>query len=687
MRPEDIGALRQAEDPRVSPDGSAVVFVVADPDLETNRYRRRIWTVSTRTADAGCRPFTGPGRERLARWSPDGSRLAFVIETEDGLSEICTLPVGIGGERLSVCEWDGPLSDLVWSPDGTHLAFVAREKDPDQYGHRGQARKGRDMPPRRVNCLLYRHNGSGWTLDRPSRIFVVPTDGAGAPRSLTPGPFQADGLAWSPDGRMVAFVSGRHATWDLDLAVDLWVADAGGDAEPERLTKDGAAYSCPSWSPDGGSLAYLRNATPLESPRNRQVGVLDIASLAQRQLTESLDRNCAPFGAARSPAWVGERLLFSVEDHGNVHLYAVGASGATGPEVVVGGPRWVSEWDWAGDTLAFVVTSPTELPELVVIPFEAGGRLSSEALAASSSGLPAPSTAAQGRGRGGERSLTDFTRVLADRTELVAPEQFVARSADGSEVECWAMHPLGDLGSERAPTILNVHGGPFTQYGNRLFDEFQLQASAGFGVLYCNPRGSAGYSEAWGRAVRWPDCEHDPGSGWGGVDFEDVMACVDEAIRLFAWIDPDRLGIIGGSYGGYMTSWAIGHTDRFAAACSERACNNLLTMEHSADIAGFMRSYVGRNHIEAPQSYLRHSPVTYINEMTTPLLIVHSENDLRCPINQAEELFVGLRLLGREPEMVRFPDEDHELSRKGSPRHRVMRAQLILDWFRERLGS
>jgi dipeptidyl aminopeptidase/acylaminoacyl peptidase len=684
MTPEDIGALRQAEDPRVSPDGSAVAFTVADPDMESNRYRRRIWMVSTRTADAGCCPFTGLGRERLGRWSPDGSRLAFVVEGEEGLSEICTLPVGIGGERLSVCEWDGPVSDLAWSPDGTRLAFAAREKDPDQYGRHGQPRKGRDMPPRRVTRLLYRHNGSGWTLDRPSRIFVVPADGAGAPRSLTPGPFQADGLAWSPDGAKVAFASGRHGTWDLDLAVDLWAVGADGGAEPERLTQGAAAYSCPSWSPDGRSLAYLRNATPLESPHHRQVGVVDLLTGAHQDLTESLDRNCAPTGAARSPVWVGDRLLFAVEDHGNVHLYAVRADGATEPELVVGGDRWVSEWDWAGDTLAFVVTSPTNLPELAVMALEAVGGSWAATPAAPAALVTAGAAVGSGLDGGTERSLTDFTRPLAERMELVAPERFVARSKDGSEVECWAMHPLGDPGG-RAPTLLNVHGGPFTQYGNRLFDEFQLQASAGFGVLYCNPRGSSGYSEHWGRAVRWPECDHDPGSGWGGVDFEDVMACAEEAIRRFEWIDPERLGIIGGSYGGYMTSWAIGHTDRFAAACSERACNNLLAMEHSADIAGFMRSYVDRDHIEAPEAYIRHSPVTYLRDMTTPLLIVHSEDDLRCPVNQAEELFVGLRLLGREPEMVRFPDEDHELSRSGSPRHRVMRAHLILDWFQEHL--
>jgi dipeptidyl aminopeptidase/acylaminoacyl peptidase len=171
------------------------------------------------------------------------------------------------------------------------------------------------------------------------------------------------------------------------------------------------------------------------------------------------------------------------------------------------------------------------------------------------------------------------------------------------------------------------------------------------------------------------------------VDFADVMACVETACQRFSWIDSDRIGILGGSYGGFMTSWAVGHTNRFRAACSERACNNLLTMEHSADIAGFIRSYVGPDHLTDPAAYLRHSPVSYVSDMTTPLLILHSEDDLRCPISQAEELFVALRLLGRDPVMYRFPGENHELSRSGSPRHRIRRAELILDWFRQHLGD
>jgi dipeptidyl aminopeptidase/acylaminoacyl peptidase len=665
MVPEDIARIRQVADPQVSPTGSTIAFTVSDPDLESNTYRRQIWLAPTDSADGQPQPFTGHGHEVLPRWSPDGRRLAFVSAPPGGgPSEICVLPVATAGERMVVCAWHGPVTELAWSPDGSRLAFVARDPDEEQYGKPGQPREGKDMPPRRVTRLSYRLNAAGWTIDRPNRVFVVPADGSSAPRTVTPGPFQADGLAWSPDSSKIAFTSARHDSWDLDLANDLWVVGVDGTAEPERLTDAGSAYARPSWSPDGRRLAYYFHRTPLDQPRHGQVGVLELSSRRQQVLTASLDRNCQPLGLLAAPCWAGDHLLFLAEDSGNVHLYQAKADGTEKPEIIVGGHRWVSEWSWAPGTLAFIAATPASMGELFV-----------------------KSLSAENQRNGGseEHQLTRLTQPFADAISLGSPQRFIARSAGGGEVECWAIPPAAARPGEKYPTLLNVHGGPFTQYGNRLMDEFQLQAAAGFGVLYSNPRGSSGYSEQWGRAVRWPECEKDPGTGWGGVDFQDVMACVDTACERFGWIDPARLGILGGSYGGYMTSWAVGHTDRFKAACSERAANNLTTMEHSDDVAGFLRGYIEHDHLSAPEAYARHSPVTYVKDMMTPLLIIHSEDDLRCPIAQAEELFVALRLLGREPVMVRFPAENHELSRSGSPRHRIMRANLILDWFRERL--
>jgi len=675
MRPEDIGALRRLDDPRVSPDGTLIAFTVVDVDLHANRYRSRVWLASTDGALTP-RPFSAGPDDQLPRWSPDGRWLALCSSAPNAPAEIAVLPVAQGGERVVLATWPAPVTELEWSPYSDYLAFVARAPDPERYGESGTQREARDMPARRVNHLFYRLDSQGWVVDRPNRVMTVRADGSGLPVILTIGPFEATGLAWSPDASRVAFASARHDSWDLDGAVDLWATAPDGASEPERLTDTAARYSSPAWSLDGTKLAFLRNPTPLDEPRHVTLGVLDLATGKTADLTANLDRNCAPDGYEQTPVWCDDHVLFSVEDSGNVHVYAVAASGDGKPIPVVEGERWVRDWDWAGGTLAISVTTPSTLPELFVrqLSFNGGRRRGQTGEPQSARELP-------------ERRLTDLTGPFVAKVRLSEPVPFVAKSADGTEVPCWAMAPVGAEPGRQYPSVLNVHGGPFTSYGNRFFDEFQIQAGSGFGVLYCNPRGSSGYEEAWGRAVRWPECGTDPGSGWGGVDFDDVMACAEEGCRRFDWVDPGRLGIMGGSYGGYMTSWAIGHTDRFRAACSERACNNLLTLESSSDIASRFRSVVGRTHLEDPAAYLRQSPIMFVSQMDTPLLILHSEDDLRCPINQAEELFIALRLRGQTPVFVRFPGESHELSRSGAPQHRVERSRLILEWFTEKLAA
>jgi dipeptidyl aminopeptidase/acylaminoacyl peptidase len=236
------------------------------------------------------------------------------------------------------------------------------------------------------------------------------------------------------------------------------------------------------------------------------------------------------------------------------------------------------------------------------------------------------------------------------------------------------MRPAGFAPGRRYPALLNVHGGPASQYGHGFFDEFQVYAGAGYAVVYVNPRGSQGYGEAFARAVV---------GDWGGGDYTDIMAGLDEALRRYDFIDPDRLGVMGGSYGGFMTSWIVGHTDRFKAACSERAVNTLWSMFGTSDIG----HYFPELHSGGPPPwedlrwYLERSPLSYAKDIRTPLLIVHSEDDLRCPMEQAEQLFVALKRLGRPVRFVRFPDEDHDLSRTGRPRHRLARFRILLDWF------
>jgi dipeptidyl aminopeptidase/acylaminoacyl peptidase len=291
---------------------------------------------------------------------------------------------------------------------------------------------------------------------------------------------------------------------------------------------------------------------------------------------------------------------------------------------------------------------------------------------------------------GSERRLTNLSAAYVATVHPRPWQHFLVPTTDGvGEIDAWIMRPAEDAHGDggKLPVILNVHGGPHAQYGEGFFDEAQFQAAAGFVVVMCNPRGSSGREESWGQAIVGRLHPAAAGAGWGSVDVDDVMAVLDAALERFEFCDPDRVGMQGGSYGGYMaTMLASRHGKRFRGICSERAVNNMISEEWSSDIATVFRTQHGPNHLEAEEEYARMSPVRAAADIDVPMLIIHSENDLRCPIAQAEELFVALRLLGKDVTFYRFPGETHELSRSGSPVHRRQRAEIILDWFAERLA-
>jgi dipeptidyl aminopeptidase/acylaminoacyl peptidase len=650
MRPDDIRLLATIDDVRVSPDGRRVAYALTTVDLDANAYKTRIWLAGAEGEEAP-RPITaGTKADVSPRWSPDGTMLAWV-SARDERPSIYVQAVEGPGEPVRVAEWHDEISELAWSPSGDRIAFVARVPDPERYGAPGTKKPEADMPPRRITRLMAQYNGDGWVVDRRPQLHVVPVDGSAPPEALTTVEAGVSGAAWSPDGTRLVYVAAEHDNWDLDWIHDLFVVDAAGG--PATAITDGSmSWSSPAWSPDGTRIAAFATPPPQDGPWHHQLWLLDPEAGTKERWAAHLDRALG----VGAPLWVGPEVLVGVEEHGAVQVVAVSADAH---RLVVGGERVVRAFHATGRTLAFSATTVTVPSEVWV----------------ADTGNERP-----------ERRLTDHSASVRGRLALSLPERFVATSTDGAEVECWAMAPLELTPGATYPTVLNIHGGPFAQYGYGFFDEFQFQAAAGFGVVYCNPRGSSGYEQRWGRALRWPEAELDPGSGWGGVDYEDVMACIEEAARRFDWVDDTRLGVQGGSYGGYMTSWIVGHTDRFQAAVSERAVNNLITLEHNSDISGFFKEYAGWTHIQRPDILIRQSPVTYVEAMTTPMLLVHSELDLRCPISQAEELFVALRLLGRHPELVRFPGENHELSRSGSPKHRIMRAEILLDWFRQHLA-
>jgi dipeptidyl aminopeptidase/acylaminoacyl peptidase len=642
MEPKDLTRIKLVSDPRLSPDGRRVAFVVTTLSDEKDEYLSNIWLVDV--AGGEPRQFTnGPKRDTSPRWSPDGTLLAFVRERESGKKpQLYVMPIG-GGEPRRLTDLKNGASNPIWSPNGHRLAFLSRVggwQEPDN-----EEEKQKSKPPQVISVLKYRYNGEGFVHERHPHLFVVSVDG-GEPKQITDGEYAVSDPTWSPADDLLAFVTARHAERDFDNAADIWVVSPEG-GEPRQITDTAGPLGSPALSPDGKRIAFVGHRYHDEAGRNHRLFVVPVELATPTGLTPDLDRNVTKLVWTRG----GASLAVLVDDHGDVPVYLVESNGSSTYERAIDLVGQVVDLstDASGETLAFTATDPVSPPEIFVC-------------------------AADGSNR---RQLTDLNRAWKEEVALGRPERFHFQRA-GFELDGWIVRPFGFEAGKRYPTILNIHGGPATQYGHNFFDEFQVYAGAGYVVVYTNPRGSQGYGEEFTRAII---------GDWGSGDFADVMAGLDESLRRYDFIDPDRLGVMGGSYGGYLTSWTVSHTDRFKAACSERALNTFVSFAGTSDIGPrFAPGYSGFQPWKNPGWYVDHSPLTYASQINTPLLIMHAEQDLRCPIEQAEQLFALLKMQRKDALFVRFPDENHEMSRSGRPRHRLERFRIILEWFGKYLG-
>ena len=632
--------------PAVSPDGARIAFVVATIDLDENTTRSRVWLSGPEGTPV---PVTAGPNDGQPAWSPDGRFLAFTSRRgeKDKQATLHVMPVAGPGEVRTLGELAEGFGEPTWSPDGKWIAFTTRTRD-----SRYEAKDETWQPPRKIETFLTQLNGEGWIFDRPSHIYVIASDGTGKPRNLTPGKWQHGGISWLPDSSGIVTGAARHEGWDLDFCADLFVVPL--DGEIRAITNRTGSYGQPSVSPDGTRVAFLGADEPMIEPQNSHVGVIGIDGGEITWVSTEFDRNFQPYPSARQPVWTDDdTMLVTVEDRGETQIYEVAADGSRAPQPVTKGPISVQGFDAAGGVVAIAQAAVDHPAELVTL----------------------------------DGPVTSLTRSWSGW------EKFAVPCTDGSgEIDAWIMRPPGRDGGDfddtkTYPVLINVHGGPFTQYGETFFDEAQMQAQAGFVVLMSNPRGGSGRDTAWGQSIRGPKAEKHPGTGWGSVDVDDIMAVVDTALERYPFCDRDRVGMLGGSYGGYMATTLAGRfSDRFRAICSERAVNNMISEEYTADCAAMFHPIIGPKVIDDVEEYIRLSPIRHVRDITCPVLIIHSEDDLRCPINQAEELFVAMRLLGKDVTFYRFPAENHELSRSGSPVHRKQRAEIILDYFTERLA-
>ena len=638
VTPEDLAGFRFAGDPQISPDGARVLYAVKVVDGE--KYSQHLWVDDDQ--------FTlGKVTDGNARWSPDGRRIAFV-RTRDDESQVWLMSIS-GGEPAPVTSLPpGKITALEWSPDGSRLAIVFH-KDPDP-----ALRKEKKQPTlRHITRLHYKEEGVG-LLDRERDHLHIVWVGDKRSVQLTDGDWDDAEPAWSPDGLWIAFVSNRHPDADYRLGErDVWVVAAGG-GEPRRLPKPAGPASLPQWSPDGKQIAFLGHDQPKGAWGVRNVHVWSVpAGGAQpaRDLMPGFDRSCedlvitdtkSAHGAGQKPVWSadGRELYFIASDAGSCHLYRLPAAGGT-PVRLIDGAREVLGFTAARGKFALLVSDPLNIGDLY--DFSIGGELVRR---------------------------TSVNRVLFDGLRLSTPESF-----DAAGVQGWLIRPPVVDADRKYPLILSIHGGPRTMYGNAFFHEYQVLAAKGYVVLLTNPRGSQGYGEKFADAIT---------ADWGNLDYKDLMAAVDAAAKL-PYVDPARIGVCGGSYGGYMTNWIVGHTDRFKAAITERSLSNLFSFYGTSDMGFEDYREFGGHAFDRAESYAKMSPITYVKNVKTPLLILHSENDLRCPMEQAEQFYGMLKALRKDVEFVRFPEECHDLSRTGRPDRRLARLEVILRWWETKL--
>lgn len=635
---QDLFRLATVSDPQLHPDGGRVAFVVSRMNEADDRYDRRIWLWDGRRAVAFS---AGPG-DRRPRWSPDGARLAFLRQPagDDSVAQVAVMAAD-GGEAHLVSDFALGATEAEWAPDGSELAVIGTVWTDEWADLDDEARTRR---PRRIRRFGYRFDSLGWRHDRRSNVYLVDPEGAGPSRALSGGDVHDTGVVWRPDGAAVGFLSARHPQRGMDGGNQPWEVPRPG-GEPVPLSGVGMWHVL-SYRPDGTPFAVGID-DPWDYPGT--FGLWQLGGDGPVRVAPHLDRSVTshtPRVDPPGPQWIdGNRCLTVVEDAGRLSVAVIEDDGTVRP--LAGGDRQIHGVSPRSDgsAFAFAATAPPDPGELW---WWEGGE---------------------------ERRLTSLNESTG--LEFVTPDHF-RFERDGEEIDAWVYLPPGD---DPVPALLNVHGGPNTQYGFGFFDEFQVYAGAGFGVVACNPRGSSGRGRAFARVPvdRWVE-DRPP-------DMEDLLAALDAALERHPRLDGDRLGVMGGSFGGFMTARIVAAEDRFRSAVPERGLYGFTSFHGTSDIGyRFPRMYLTELGPDPWDRLHAAGVLARAHRIGTPTLIIHSEQDLRCPIEQAEQLFTLLAAGGIETELLRFPGGSHELSRSGRPSHRKARFEAILAWHARHLA-
>jgi len=645
ISPDLVYKLVSVASPSLSPDGSRLTFVRSQIDKESMENRSQIVLMDLSSGESA--PFTSGKSDSSPRFSPDGRHLAFVRPDDKGKSQIWTMPTG-GGEARKLTDVAGGITDIAWSPDSSALAFVS-DVDPDRAPDDHDPKK--DPRVSVVRRIRYRADGLGWRGEAFRHVFVVDRE-SGETRQLTDGEGDDSAPSWSPDGSSIAFVADRRADREIATHSDVYVVPAsGGDIELSSEGLSSVAALC--WSPSGDAMAVVGSDDEVVGAGWQSWIFVIEQGNAPRKITDdsiSPAGGYAPLVPAPEMRWTDDgRVSFIADARGESGIYQVDVDSGDLHKVTGGGLMSLISFDAGASTAVVLTTAPDSAGDLYKVDMESG-------------------TVAQ---------LTDFNREYFEEHPPARLEKF-SHDRSGFEIESRVLFPPEFNPDSRYPLVLDIHGGPHGVFSDSFSAQQQVLATAGYIVLAVNPRGSSTYGTDFMTAVL---------NDWGGEDYLDIMTAVDLVCER-DYVDESRLGITGYSYGGFMSSWIIGHDTRFNAAVVGAPCINLSSMYGTSDIGvRFGEVQWGGKRWEALDAFLEHSPLTYAPNVETPVLLLHGESDHRCPIEQSEQYFVTLKRMGKEVELVRFPGSSHGFVRTGHPKLREEYLSRLLDWMNTHVSS
>jgi dipeptidyl aminopeptidase/acylaminoacyl peptidase len=666
----DLYAFRWIASPQISSDGAKIVYTLATVNSKHDNYETTLWIIPSSGGDP--RQLTAGAHDSGACWSPDGRMLAFLRVSEQKDKDGKLQPPQIyllsmeGGEARALTDIPKGAGSLAWAPDGHSIAFLSTTllKDFDKKDDKDEA----ESDVRVIVKAAYRMNGEGYIEpDRPSHIWTVPVPqipvGLEKAKQVTAGEFSESDIVWSHDASKIYFTSSRVREPYYEPPHDeiYVIAVSGGDIA-KVAGIDGSIHAI-SLSPDGGRIAFvgsLNGGNGLTQRSYSQPNLFVTATelgAAPRNLTTAYDFDIGggvggdqapPRGSGASkPYWSadGHSIFVDSVEEGRANLKRIDAeTGKVGP--LTSGDQNVFSYSATpdGSKAAVLISTPTNIGDLFLLDGPSG-RLD---------------------------RLTHVNQELFANLNLTGPETIWYKSFDGRRIQAWVQRPPDFTPGKKYPLILDIHGGPHSAYGYTFDHEFQWMAAKGYVVLYPNPRGSTSYGQEFGNIIQY---------AYPGDDFKDLMAGVDELIAR-GWADPDKLGVTGGSGGGVLTNWTIGHTTRFKAAVSQRSIADWRDFWYTADFTLFTTFWFRGAPWEQEADFKARSPITYVDKITTPLMLIEGESDFRTPPGAGgEQMFRALKYLKKTVVMVRFPGETHELSRSGKPVHRVERLQHIVAWF------